>query len=494
MRRFPFPLVAATLVCTGSMAVAQNPIFPRSPVRLGGVRAVPAEHYIQAPASGTPAPMPQVGGSPMGSTPLGNAPGVIEQRGTPSGAAPGQSPVVLDGPAGSSVVDPMGQPGVPCPTCGDGMGGMGYYGHPLFARPILGHFVQPGKWYGSAEYLYWWTKPNRMPPLLTTSSQADMGILGAGSTQVLLGNGSFGDNGHSGGRFNLGYWFGCDQRWGIDAGAFFLSENAQTFTASSNGDPLLARPFLNANVPQQFSEIVAANDISSGTFTATSTTSLWGADVNLRRFLAGTPCRRLDLIGGFKYLNLNESLTIQENVTAVPTNQTVAGAIVADQFRTENNFYGGQFGLLGEARRGRWYLDGTFKVAIGNMDQNVRIDGAQTVAFRNGTTQVFPGGLLALPGANVGSYSQNKFAVVPEATINLGYHLRPNLRIFIGYNFLYASSVLRPGEQIDPTIDVTRIPNFPTSATPLSLVRPLPTMRDTEFYAQGISFGLQFKW
>ncbi len=128
------------------------------------------------------------------------------------------------------------------------------------------------------------------------------------------------------------------------------------------------------------------------------------------------------------------------------------------------------------------------------MDQNVRIDGAQTVTFRNGMTQVFPGGLLALPGANIGSYSQNKFAVVPEATINLGYHLRPNLRIFVGYNFLYASSVLRPGEQIDPTIDVTRIPNFPTGATPLTIVRPFPTMRDTEFFAQGISFALQFKW
>lgn len=494
MRRFPFPLVAATLVCTGSMAVAQNPIFPRSPVRLGGIRSVPAEQYIQAPAAGVPAPMPPIGGSPMGSKPLGSAPSVTEQRGTPSGAAPGQSPVVLDGPAGSSVVDWSGQPGLPYPMNSEDMGGMGYYGQPWHGRPFLGRIVQPGKWYASAEYLFWWTQANRMPPLLSTSSQADRGFLGAGSTQILLGNGSFGDNGHSGGRFNVGYWFGCDQRWAIEGGGFFLSEASQTFTQSSTGEPLLARPFLNANVPQPFSEIVAANGISAGTFTAQTTTSLWGADVNLRRFLSGTCCRRLDLIGGFKYLNLNESLTIQEAVTADPSNQTVAGAFVTDQFRTQNHFYGGQIGLLGEARRGRWYVDSALKIGLGNMNQNLQIDGAQTVTFRNGTTQTFPGGLLALPGANIGSYSQNKFAVVPEVGFNIGYHLRPNLRIFVGYNFLYASSVLRPGDQIDTTLDVTRIPNFPTGATPLTLVRPTTTLRDTEFFAQGISFGLQFKW
>ena len=74
---------------------------------------------------------------------------------------------------------------------------------------------------------------------------------------------------------------------------------------------------------------------------------------------------------------------------------------------------------------------------------------------------MFAGGLLALPGANIGRYTQSKFAVVPEAGVKIGYHLTPNLRLAVGYNFLYLSSVLRPGDQIDTGLDVTRIPNFP---------------------------------
>jgi hypothetical protein len=127
------------------------------------------------------------------------------------------------------------------------------------------------------------------------------------------------------------------------------------------------------------------------------------------------------------------------------------------------------------------------------MRQQLTIDGAQTVTTAAGQTTV-PGGLLALPGANIGNYSQNKFAVVPEFGMNLGYHITPNCRIFVGYTFLYASSVLRPAEQIDTTIDVTRIPNFPTQATRLNSVRPAVPLSTTDFAAQGINFGLQFKW
>jgi hypothetical protein len=346
--------------------------------------------------------------------------------------------------------------------------------------------------------LYWWTKPQTVPTLLTTSNAADNGILGSPTTRSLFG-GSLGDNGHSGGRFNLGYWFGCEQRWGIDTTYFFLASNGTTFNASSPGDPLLARPFTNANTGGQFSQIIASPGQSAGAFAATTDTTLWGGDINLRRFLTGTPCRRIDLLLGFKYMRLTEDLDITEDVTRLTGGfpgiaPNALGAVVSDSFSTTNEFYGGQVGLIGEYRRGRWYLDTTLKVALGQMNQTVRISGAQQVRLTNGLTQTVAGGLLALPGANIGTYSQNKFAVVPEATINLGYHVTPRLRLFVGYNLLYASSVLRPGDQIDTNLDVTRIPNFGVTAN--RLAQPVPTvpMKDSTFFAQGVSVGLQFKW
>jgi hypothetical protein len=54
--------------------------------------------------------------------------------------------------------------------------------------------------------------------------------------------------------------------------------------------------------------------------------------------------------------------------------------------------------------------------------------------------------------------------------------------------------VLRPGDQIDTGLDVTRIPNFPLpgNVQPLPQVRPAVLLRDTGVFAQGISFGLSW--
>ena len=145
-------------------------------------------------------------------------------------------------------------------------------------------------------------------------------------------------------------------------------------------------------------------------------------------------------------------------------------------------------------RRGRWFTNLTTKIALGTVHQTAIIEGNQTISFDTGTTSSFPGGLLAVPG-NIGQYTQNKFAVVPQVGLNIGYHVTPNFRVFMGYNFMYLSSVLRPGNQIDTNIDVTRIPNFPVAgATTLPFVRPTVPLKDTDFFTQGLSFGMQWKW
>jgi len=81
---------------------------------------------------------------------------------------------------------------------------------------------------------------------------------------------------------------------------------------------------------------------------------------------------------------------------------------VQDSFLTRNEFYGGQFGLDGEWRLGRWFLGGTAKLAMGSMHQIVVIDGF-TSSSAAGTQR---GGLLALP-TNIGHYSRDTFALVP---------------------------------------------------------------------------------
>jgi hypothetical protein len=358
-------------------------------------------------------------------------------------------------------------------------------------------------WWVSAEYLLWWTPSAQLPVLVTTSPPASNGILGAPGTAVVFGGGPFGETRHTGARFGGGWWFDDSQCRGIDGRIFFLGRNGSGFTANTTQYPLLARPFFNLNAPVgPFSELVGAPGLAVGSVAVNLESSVWGAEANFRRNLVCNPCSRLDGLIGYRYLNFKESLTITEAFVRTPDSPMTVGVpatvgMITDQFQTENNFHGGQIGLTGEVRRGRWFVDGRASVAFGTTFQTATIGGGQALGFANGQVAQFQGGLLAVPGANIGTFRQDKFAVLPEVGVNLGYHLTPHLRVFVGYNFLYLSSVLRPGDVINTNIDAARIPNFPlpNPVAPLPGVpQPAPLLRTTDFWAQGISFGLQFTW
>lgn len=364
-----------------------------------------------------------------------------------------------------------------------------------------GPFVPGGRWSFSAEYLLWFTKSGQYPPLLSTSSPAFSGILGTGDSRVILGNGSFGDTLHSGGRFGFNRKLGNCGLWSLEGSVFVLENNETTFRADSSQYPVLARPFTNANQGIPFSEVLASPGLAAGVATVGLETMVWGGELNLRRALNCNPCSKFDLIMGFRYMNVSEELNIVESFARTegsPTSIGVPNAMagtVTDQFRTENHFYGATVGLAHERKRGRWFTSLTGKISLGQVEQQLSINGAQSIIFDNGMNSQFAGGLLAVPGANIGTYSQTKFAVVPEIGFNLGYQLTSRCRAFVGYNFLYMSNILRPGEQIDQNIDITRIPNFPVGGVArLPVVLPTVPLKESDFFVQGVSFGFQWNW
>jgi hypothetical protein len=376
------------------------------------------------------------------------------------------------------------------------------YGEPVPGFDAVGRVGGCSRWYVEGEYLLWWTRGTTLPPLITTSSPQFFGIPGQGDTRVVLGGDSFGDTFTTGGRMTLGRWFGDGECRGIEARIFVLNEINSTFITSSNEFPVLARPFFNVNTPMgPFSEVVADPARGVGGVAVNQEHSLWGAEVNYRRFLCGNGCRRVDALVGYRYLGMKDQLSITENFVSNGSNPTLVGGVpvavgvVNDTFRTENHFHGGQIGLMGTLTRGRWTIDARATVAFGNLTQKAEITGSQTLGLANGAVATFPGGLLALPGANMGSYTQNQFSVVPEVGFNVGYQLTSRMRVFVGYNFLYIGNALRPEGLIDQGIDVARIPNFPAGgATPLAFPRPAPQFNLSDYFVQGISFGLEFRW
>jgi hypothetical protein len=350
----------------------------------------------------------------------------------------------------------------------------------------------PNRFYFSGEYLLWWIKDSHVPPLVTTGPVGSNGVLGAPGTTVLFG-GHVDNEERSGGRFTLGYWFDNCQTLGLELGMFFLANRNANFAASSNTFPVLARPFFNLNSGTEFSEVTTSPGLATGGIGVNTSTHLWGAEANLRYNVCDNCRWRFDLLGGFRYLRLREGLDIQESLLAGPTAPMFAGdmIVVNDDFNTRNQFYGGQIGYRLGWTHNRWSIDWIAKVGLGDTRQTVDIQGSQLITTPTGMTTLFNGGLLAL-GSNSGSFSRDRFSVVPETDLVLGFRVTPHIKLLIGYSFLYWSNVVRPGNQIDRVIDVSQIPNSGLMATPTGQGRPAPLFKSTDFWAQGISFGMEF--
>jgi len=370
----------------------------------------------------------------------------------------------------------------------------------VLGAPAEGEFADswgvPGeRFYARVEYLLWWLKDPRVPVLVTTGPPETGGILGMPGTRVLFGGSTVDEGTRSGGRFTAGYWLDGCQRCGVEGSFFFVGSRSARFQASSDQFPVLARPFLNLNEGVEFSQITAGPGLSTGRVTVSLPSRLWGAEGNVRHAWCCGCDYRVDWLAGFRYLQLDESLDITESIQALPTAPAFANdqIFVNDHFATKNQFYGGQVGLDAEIRRGRWSLEALGKLALGDTHQVIDISGSQLIVPPNGPPQSFQGGLLAL-SSNIGHHTRERFAVVPEIGVNVGCQVTDHLRAFVGYNFLYWSNVVRPGDQIDRGLDVTRIPNFPVPATPLPTPRPAVLFKDTDFWAQGVNFGLEFRY
>lgn len=374
-------------------------------------------------------------------------------------------------------------------------------------------------WFG-ADVLLWAIKPGNSPALVTSGTTTSLGALGPGTTTLYDGNQNY-DN-RIGGRFTGGFWLDPGRTKGVEASYFFLNGPSETYSTSGDGAPgssVLARPFVNAITGLQDSQVISFPGVSSGNVLVSSGSQLMGAELNgLCNLCCSCPmnccstgcCQtgygaggymnqsgyRVDMIGGFRYLYLNEDLVITENITFLPTAPAPfdpgSMIMVTDRFQTRNDFYGGQIGARGEWYRGAWFTNVTGKVAIGDTHQQVRINGATTFTSSAGATVTQPGGLLALP-TNMGTYSRDQFSVVPEVGINVGRQLSNNVRIYVGYTLIYWSSVVRPGDQIDPVINPTQLPTAAGPGTLVGPARPAFAFHDTDFWAQGVNIGMEFR-
>lgn len=345
------------------------------------------------------------------------------------------------------------------------------------------------------ELLIWRMRGDSVPVLAATSATDGSGALGDPGTVVLFDSGSLNNRAQIGYRWRGAYWFADERKWGLETGFFFLGRRGDTTNFSSNDYSTLTRPVYALNTNQEAAETVASPGLSTGVLSIDSTSRLWGLEANaLRRICFGCG-NHFDVILGYRYLSLVERIQITEFITAGANAPDPAGTqiFVQDRFHTNNAFHGGQIGARYEQRWGRFSADIRATIAIGATIQVLEIGGNQVRTRPGEATERFTGGLMATP-TNIGHFSRNRFSVVPEVGLNLGCDITPRVRALVGYNFLYWSSVLRPGQQIDRVIDVSQVPNAPAGIAPTGQQRPGVLFDDSGLWVQGVNLGLEFRW
>ena len=346
------------------------------------------------------------------------------------------------------------------------------------------------RWSTSAEYLLWWMKDGpQAPPLLST------GTVGTPSFSPVLGSREYDTGPQGGGRFGVGYRINPD--WALEGIGFFLADASDTRTVQSSGAPDSTRlviPYFRVDESRESRLTIANPGEFSGNARESLVSGMHGAELNLTRRVTGDARWRLDALGGFRYLRLRETLSFSASSVFIDNPDVFQ---ITDVFETTNHFYGLQAGLRGEYARDRWFARGTAKVALGVMRQSIDISGGLLTNDFNDFQEPLHtvGGFFAQP-SNIGRHDRDRVGVVAETGLKLGYRLTSWASIVVGYTFLYANPVVRPGSQIDRNINTTQALSAQVPETPpptLTLAGPaLPAVRwrETDVWVQGLTAGI----
>lgn len=346
------------------------------------------------------------------------------------------------------------------------------------------------------EWLLWFGKGDRVPPLVTTgpgTPRDQAGVLGAAGTTVLFGdeglNESAGDRAH----FGLDYWLTRDHGAGVEFQYFFLGRNTQSFQADDNSFAVLARPIFNTATQAEDAALTAYPGVQSGSANVAATSDLQGAEALLRKTWFCRESGRLDFLLGYRYVRLSDDLRIDEAETFIdPTGTVPVGSTLAltDRFSTVNEFQGADFGVASDWRCGRFDWGVVLKIGLGNTNSRVSISG-NTVATEPTLAPVASQGGLLAQASNIGQYEQNRFTMLPELGVNFGFDLTRRLRLTGGYSLLYWGGVARSGDQIDLNLAPEQ---FPPSQNAAASRFPQFRFAATDYWAQGLSLGLDCRF
>ncbi len=364
------------------------------------------------------------------------------------------------------------------------------------ARPWLAETTTGAVGWVDADFLLYYIKHQPLTGLLITTGDATSltgGALTDKSTSVLFGNNNLNMGVFPGGRISAG-WQPDGAPFAVETSAFYLPPQFNRFAVASNanGNPLIAIP-VNLFGVNETALRISDPGLFSGSVSTEAKSEMWGAEINGARDWITSPQSAVGMLLGFRFLDLRESFKLATNSmdTSDGNSQTSF-----DSFGTENRFYGVQLGARCSWRQDRLSISLFDKVGLGITDEHLTINGMRSGAS-TACSCLSTAGFLTTPSStsgiftssgNSGKFDRDSFGVIDEVGINLTFEIFENVAATMGYSFLFWSDVVRPGNQINRVV-------APDGVTPPAVaIVPGPLNRTSTFWAQGVSFGLEFRY
>lgn len=379
----------------------------------------------------------------------------------------------------------------------------------------------------SVDYLFWTLKKNPVSaPLVTTVSFDDSvpGAFGQPGSKVVLGDKALDMGWMNGFRVAASHSYGC---FGAQANYFLLPEVSEKKSLSTSGvvgSNSYAVPIFDVTgfwglngIPGETIFLLPGPLLGEfpgfeAEFELKASSALQGAELN-----GFYESNWFGAIFGFRWVQLQESLRFKTHSQSIPGFPAPASFYdTRDRFHTRNDFLGGQIGLEAHFEKNCWTFAGGVKGGLGAMLEQVKIRGSSRSPGGNlfymilsSTPINLDGGIFAEP-TNKGTSHQTHLAAVIEANAQVKYSLGCHFNLQLGYDFLWVSKLVRPGDQIDRKINPTRTAlgeatretaGVRTTPTPFGMpgpaqavqgpVRPRHAFKHTDFWTQGLMAGLE---
>lgn len=333
-------------------------------------------------------------------------------------------------------------------------------------------------------------------PLVTSGALADPlpAAIGQPGTQILFGDQPVGFGNFSGLRAVIGTWLDDCHNVGVEASRFLMEGRTSIFSVDNVSGPsevvTLPIQLPSGEETSVFSLVTRqpGAPLPSTTIRTLSSSQLWGAELNAVFERVRSSCRSVEGLWGFRHINLDESLGILVDLSRPVGNET-AMTSGRDVFDAQSRFYGTQVGLRATQCCRRALFTVTGKLAIGTNVDVVNIGGSRT-QMNSGQSPVTTAGFVFAEPTNIGRVSKTRFAVAPEVKLSCAYDLTPRLAVQVGYEVLYWSQVVRPGNQIDRVVNPTQR----GGGELVGELRPESRFETSDLFFQSLSCGLRYSF